>query len=550
MFTTSFLRASAVSALKLGLLFVVQFGLSESFSAFGFKAFGFDSCLVRTGVFALCAWLLEVGPARRAAAQDRARTEVLVEAMLSAEVMLDGQGRISSLNTAAEILLLRKQEDLRGRCIHTIEGLEELSKLCGCLGERPAHRSGRFVYANSVEGPAVVDWMTTPLPLEAGGGSVLSMRDVTAEVRALERAQLQAAALDTAANFIYIIDTQRRIEWVNTAFKRVTGYGDEVLGQTPAVLRSGKHEESFYAQMWETLDRGEAWVGEVISRRRDGSLFTCLSTVTPVSVVGRQATHYVVVAQDISQQRDLEKRLAVSERMASLGTLAAGLAHEINNPLSFITANLEYALTYLHSGEGDRDEAIAALGDASMGAQRVRKIVRSLKSFSRVGEGPCQPVDVRGALEQALTIAGSQLKGHAKVTVEVSDTPAVRADEGKLSQVFLNLLVNAAQAIPPGAPGTNEVKVVSSVTPRGEVVVEVSDTGCGLSESARKHLFEPFFTTKPVGVGTGLGLYICRNLIDNMGGELSVESVEGRGTTFRVQLPAAESMPALMAHAA
>ena len=136
------------------------------------------------------------------------------------------------------------------------------------------------------------------------------------------------------------------------------------------------------------------------------------------------------------------------------------------------------------------------------------------------------------------------------MTVEVNDTPAVRADEGKLSQVFLNLLVNAAQAIPPGSPGTNEVKVVSSVTPRGEVLVEVSDTGCGLSESARKHLFEPFFTTKPVGVGTGLGLYICHNLIDNMGGELAVESVEGRGTPFRVQLPAAEPMPALMAHAA
>ena len=534
----SLLSSAAFTSLKLGLLFVVQLALGELFTMCGFEPFSTETSLMRTLVFVGCAWLLEVGPARRAAATDRARTAVLVEAMLSAETMLDAQGRVCSMNTAAEILLLRREADLKGKCIHEVEGLEALSKLCGCHGERPAHRSGRLSYANSAEGPAVVDWMTTPLPSELGGGSVLSMRDVTAEVQALERAQLQAAALDTAANFIFIIDTQGRIEWTNEAFKRVTGYGDEVIGQTPEFLRSGKHDQAFYDQLWATVGRGEAWVGEVTSRRRDGTFFTSLSTVTPVAVGGRQATHFVAVSQDISQERDLEKRLAVSERMASLGTLAAGMAHEINNPLSFITANLEYVKTFVTKGEGELEEVISALADASMGAQRVRKIVLALKSFSRVGDGAQQAVDVRGVVEQALTIASSQIRNKAKVTVSLDNLPQVRADEGKLSQVFLNLLVNAGQAIAPGSPNTNEVRIASSITATGDVVVEVSDTGCGISEATRKHLFEPFFTTKPVGVGTGLGLYICHNLIDGMGGELTVESVEGRGTTFRVQLPA------------
>ena len=551
----AFFKSAAVSAAKVAALFLTQLLLTQVFTWVlpPNGSWGVESlvrALLRTSVFVVCAWLLEVGPARRAALNEHARTVALVEASAESVVTIDARGHISSLNTAAQLLLQRTGAELEGRCIHLVAGLEELSWLCRCSGARPAeYRSGRFAYRAPSGRSALVDWLATPLPLEGGGGAVLSMRDVTAEVQSLERAQLQAAALDAAANSIFIIDTQGRIEWVNAAFRRVTGYGDEVIGQTPDFLKSGAHDEAFYQQLWQTVGSGDAWSGEVINRRRDGTLFSCLSTVTPVAVEGGTATHYVAVSQDITQQRDLEKRLAVSERMASLGTLAAGVAHEINNPLSFITSNLDYVRTYIEHGEGNPAEVISALVDANMGAQRVRKIVLALRSFSRVGDGPQRPVDVRCAVEQALTIAGSQIKSHAQLVVKLQDTPMVRADEGRLSQVFLNLLVNAAQAIAPGSPGTNEVRVTSSLTPNGEVVVEVSDTGCGLSQSAREHLFEPFFTTKPVGVGTGLGLYICHNLIHGMGGELSLESVEGKGTTFRVRLPPATAPDATCAGA-
>ena len=555
MIGSGFARTAASSAFKVGLLLLGQVLLTmlpiftEQPGAEHWLTHTLLKAVLRTILFTVFAWLLEIGPNHRSLADDRACTAALVEASAESVLTLDGRGRILSLNSAALLLLSRGEPDLKGQCIHNIAGLEELNWLCGCEGPRaPAHRSGRLTYRSSPLRVAVVDWLTTPLP--EGSGSILSMHDVTEAVESLERAQLQAAALNAAASAILITDTHGRIEWVNSWFKKLTGYGDDAIGQSPMLLNSGKYDEAFYQRLWDTIRSGEAWSGEMVNRSKDGSLFTALCTVTPVAAVGGQATHYVMVAQDVTQQRDLERRLAVSERMASLGTLAAGVAHEINNPLSFITSNLDYVRTYIEQGEGNPAEVISALEDANMGAQRVRKIVLALRSFSRVGDGPQRTLDVRSSLEQALTIAGSQLRTRAQVTVNLGATPLVLADEGRLTQVFLNLLVNAAQAIAPGDTGTNEVKVVSSVTAKGDVLVEITDTGCGLSDLARRHLFEPFFTTKPVGVGTGLGLYICHNLVHGMGGELNVESVEGRGSTFSVLLRSAEHTEVAASHAA
>ena len=555
MIGSGFARTVASSVFKVGLLLLGQVLLTmlpifmEQPAEGDWLSYTLLKAVLRTALLAVFAWLLEIGPNRRALAEDRVRTAALVEASAESVLTLDARGRILSLNSAALLLLSRNQTEFKDHCIHTVAGLEELKWMCGCEGPRaPVHRSGRLTYRSSPTRVAVIDWFTTPLP--EGSGSILSMHDVTEAVESLERAQLQAAALNAAASAILITDTHGRIEWVNSWFKKLTGYGDEAIGQSPMLLNSGKYDDAFYQRLWDTVRGGEAWSGEMVNRCKDGSLFTALCTVTPVAAAGGKATHYVLVAQDVTQQRDLERRLAVSERMASLGTLAAGVAHEINNPLSFITSNLGYVRTYIEHGEGNPAEVISALEDANMGAQRVRKIVLALRSFSRVGDGPQRALDVRLSLEQALTIAGSQLRTRAQVSVNLGATPLVRADEGRLTQVFLNLLVNAAQAIEPGKPGANEVKLVSSVTTKGDVLIEITDTGCGLSDVARRHLFEPFFTTKPVGVGTGLGLYICHNLVHGMGGELSVESVEGRGSTFSVLLRSAEQTEVAASHAA
>jgi nitrogen-specific signal transduction histidine kinase/CheY-like chemotaxis protein len=246
-------------------------------------------------------------------------------------------------------------------------------------------------------------------------------------------------------------------------------------------------------------------------------------------------------------------RLQLSERMASVGTLAAGVAHEINNPLAYLTGNIGFVLEALGdsadrlaSGRGDTavlgrvlEECRHALSEAQEGAQRVRRIVRDLKDFSRLDEERKTPVELRGAIERALNLAESEIRHRARVETRLADVPAVIADESRLSQVFLNLLVNAAQAIPEGHAETNRIEVEVRPGSRGHVVVEVRDTGCGIAPEHLGRIFDPFFTTKPVGIGTGLGLAICHGIVTGLGGEIEVESRLGTGSTFRVSLPSA-----------
>jgi PAS domain S-box-containing protein len=249
--------------------------------------------------------------------------------------------------------------------------------------------------------------------------------------------------------------------------------------------------------------------------------------------------------QDVTETRALERRLMVADRMAALGTIAGGIAHEINNPLTFITTNL----AYLDEALGTRaarqlphtEELRRAVSDAREGAGRVRNIVRELKSFSRVEEARHRPIDVHRGLEFSINIAAQEIRQRARLVRDYGQVPPVLADETRLGQVFLNLLVNAAQAIPEGSPEANTITVRTRAEEPRQVVVEVSDTGAGMAPEVLARIFDPFFTTKPAGVGTGLGLSICHSIVSSFGGRISARSEVGKGTTFTVTLPATEA---------
>jgi signal transduction histidine kinase len=242
--------------------------------------------------------------------------------------------------------------------------------------------------------------------------------------------------------------------------------------------------------------------------------------------------------------RDAQAKLVVADRMSSLGTLAAGVAHEINNPLTYVIGNLDLVTDALESGARKRperdDELRAMVDDARFGAEQVRKIVAGLRAFSRSDEEHRTRVDVRHVLQSALDLTANETRHRARVKTELGVVPLVDADEGRLAQVFINLLANAAQAIPEGRVDDNEIRVVTSTTPSGQALVEVHDSGCGIAPAIVDRIFAPFFTTKPVGFGTGLGLSICQGIIASLGGEITVESRPGKGTVFRVLLPAGD----------
>jgi signal transduction histidine kinase len=234
----------------------------------------------------------------------------------------------------------------------------------------------------------------------------------------------------------------------------------------------------------------------------------------------------------------LRAKLERSERMASLGTLAAGVAHEINNPLAYVLANLDELARELPAAAPGRADLAESALEARDGARRVRDVVRGLKAFSRAGSDRA-PVDVGEELETAIRIARNEIRHRARLEVDLGPMPTVAAGDRELGQVFLNLLVNAAQSIPDGAPAEHAVSVVGSTDGSGWARVEVRDTGVGIPARVLPRIFEPFFTTKPVGVGTGLGLAVAHGIVSAAGGRIEAESVEGRGSTFRVLLPPA-----------
>jgi PAS domain S-box-containing protein len=257
--------------------------------------------------------------------------------------------------------------------------------------------------------------------------------------------------------------------------------------------------------------------------------------------------------QSLAELEQAQARLRLADRMASMGTLAAGVAHEINNPLGFVVANLGFAQEEVASirahnlSAEEVDKRLAALtwalSEAQEGAARVRNIVLDLRTFSHPDTELGTAVDPQRVVEAALTVAHGELKTRAKVIRRFQPVPAVVGNEARLSQLFLNLIVNAAQAIPlsPGgtARGADAITVSISEAPDRHVLVEISDTGPGLPAEDLAHVFDPFFTTKrPTGLGSGLGLSICHGIVRSLGGEISARSTPGEGTTFRVLLPA------------
>jgi signal transduction histidine kinase/ActR/RegA family two-component response regulator len=259
--------------------------------------------------------------------------------------------------------------------------------------------------------------------------------------------------------------------------------------------------------------------------------------------------------QDITELREAQGQLIAADRRTSVGTLAAGVAHEINNPLAYVTSNIQYVLQELPElrvglstgsapaprarDEETWQEVADALAEAREGCSRVQHIVQSLKSFSRGDEETRKAVDIPHTLEAAISMAANELRHRARLVRDYQPVPCVEANEVHLIQVFLNLLINAAHAIEPGAADQNEIRITTWRGEDGRVRVSITDTGSGMSPEVRSRLFTPFFTTKPVGVGTGLGLSVCQGIVARLGGQIEVHSDLGRGSTFTVVLPAA-----------
>jgi PAS domain S-box-containing protein len=394
----------------------------------------------------------------------------------------------------------------------------------------------------------------------AGIGLVASA--FTVRQRALLRRRTRQLAEQSDASFRAVIDLmpdlisvyrQRVLVYCNLACCRLLGIDQATANWSQIDLSRWVHPDD-HAQMGQLLaaardlePRQTTEVAELRMRSADGSWRTC--EISGIRVEVGNVRTVVASGRDVTERKRLRAKLLVSDRMASLGTLAAGIAHEINNPLAYVTGNLEVMAETLEASAerasaDERKELAVAISDARDGAERVRKIVLGLRSFSRSQDEQRVPLALPGVIDAAVRMTSNEIRHRAQLVREFGPAPQVLADDGRLTQVFINLLVNAAHAILEGRSDANRITVRTRTDDLGRAVVEIEDTGKGISSELQARVFDPFFTTKDVGEGTGLGLSICHGIISGLGGQISIESPSTTpgargGTVVRVVLPAA-----------
>ena len=348
-------------------------------------------------------------------------------------------------------------------------------------------------------------------------------------------------------------------ERVNPSWTRTLGWSEEELLAVPSldIVHPEDRERTLAARR--RLGSGHA-LG-IVNRYlcKDGS-YRWLEWRSVADVAGglvyaaarditEQKRSEEALAKATAMQTHLQSQLVIADRLASVGMLASGVAHEINNPLASVSANIALIVEALGRGPAgaERDELLAMAMDVDHAAARIQKIVAGLSTFARAErEQVLRPTNVADVLDLAVEMTTSELRQRARLVKDYGEIPIAAADEARLGQVFINLLVNAAQAIASVDGHAHEIRIVTSTDAAGRPSIAIHDSGIGIPPRLIDRVFDPFFTTKPVGMGTGLGLTIARNLVTAMGGEITVTSEERRGTIFRVVLhPAVAPLPAV-----
>ncbi len=484
--------------------------------------------------------------------QSEHRFRALIENALDLIAVLDREGVVKFISPASRQILGFAPEELLGQTIAAWIHPDDLAvlesdavgKLGGLVdGEtitvRFRHAAGHWTWIEAIG----LDRTDDP----AVGGVVINARDVT-QRRADELAMARLfEAVQQTREAIVITDITGKIEYVNPAFEEITGYSaGEAMFQNPRILKSGRHPQSFYETMWDTLLSGRTWSGRLTNRRRDGTLYEEEATITPVLDRDGEILHFVAVKRDITATLALEAQLLQAQKMEAVGRLAGGIAHDFNNLLMLLVNHAQFLKDSLGCDapqQADVDGILAA-------ADRATSLTRQLLTFSRRELAQPEVVDLNRIITNVERLLRHTIGEDVIVLCDLApELPPIQADPGKLEQVLMNLAINARDAMPRGGtlwittsrlPAGSQPATQTGLPPGDYVSLTVRDTGHGMAPAVATRVFEPYFTTKPRGKGTGLGLSTVFGIVTQAGGGVAVYSEVGQGAEFAIYLPASD----------
>jgi len=450
-------------------------------------------------------------------------------------------------------------------------------------------RTGKTLFVNEEETLKLVEagkveivgklaklWLGIPLKIEKNVVGVLvvqSYEDETAfsqeDVKLLEFVSTQiaqmilrkkneetrtrmATVMEQVTDSVVITDTEGMIEYVNPVFEQLTGYSsDEVIGQNPRILKSGKQGPVFYEELWKTITAGKTWKGTFVNKRKDDSLFSVDAVISPIRDKGGKIINYGAFMRDVTRELELEESLRQSQKMEAIGQLAGGIAHDFNNILTAILGYSEMALNNL----AENDRVHRYVEQVQKSGERAARLTKQLLGFSRKQMIQPKILDLNASVNEMKKMLEHLIGEDIRLNLELDEKcPAIEADPGQIEQITMNLVVNAADVLRDLEPGkSREIRVATEartveeseeesptqLLPGEYVVLTVSDTGPGIRKEVLSKIFDPFFTTKGVGKGTGMGLSTVYGIVKQNEGDVFVHSVPGEGTTFEILWPVA-----------
>lgn len=482
----------------------------------------------------------------------------LYESLTDAYVKVDLAGRIIHYNEAYRRMLGYSEEELSTRTYvdltpgkwHALEqGIVKeqiLVRGASDLYEKEYRRKDGTVFPIELRTYLIRDETGKPEAMWA------IIRDISERKRVESERQLLISAIEQSAETVVITDPQGTIQYVNPAFTAVSGYSrEDALGRNPRLLKSGRQDEAFYRDLWETISAGKTWAGRLVNQRKDGSLYTEDATISPVFDSTGKTTNYVAVKKDVSEhlrlsreKEELQGQFLQAQKLESIGRLAGGVAHDFNNLLLVINGYSELALDRL----AENDPLRADLQDIRRAGGRAAALTRQLLAFSRKQILKPEFFTLNGVISGVEKMLRRVIGEDVELKLLLDpDLGLISADVGQMEQVLMNLAVNARDAMPQGGRLTIATREVT-VTPEWSgrvpemaagtyVQLEISDTGQGMDPETQSHIFEPFFTTKDKDRGTGLGLSTVYGIIKQSSGHIEVSSQLGQGTLFRIFLP-------------